>query len=210
MGSGGAWDPSQYSGQLTISAWVKWNGQPATPAYQGLLGKRTVFATNMMWQLEIANNAASLLTFKSNINGITGPILPVGEWAQVVITYDGTTATMYRNGTYSVSGPVTLNNGSDANLMIGAVGLDPAQTGPTSPFNGTMDDVRIYNYALDPVTVAYSFTDITGGTACANPRNPKLVTYDLDGDCKIGLGDMVDWASHWLGGQLVPDVVSRP
>ena len=34
------WDPSQYSGQLTISAWVKWNGQPATPAYQGLLGKR--------------------------------------------------------------------------------------------------------------------------------------------------------------------------
>ena len=101
----GTWDPSQFSGQLTISAWVKWNGQPATPAFQGLMGKRTVYATNMMWQLEIGNNAASLLTFKSSINsGITGPILPVGEWAQVVITYDGTTATIYRNGTYAVSG----------------------------------------------------------------------------------------------------------
>ena len=117
----------------------------------------------MRWQLEIANNAASLLTFKSNINGITGPILPVGEWTQVAVTFDGTTATIYRNGAYSNSGPVTLNDGR-ANLMIGA-SVRTRQTGPTSAFNGIMDDIQIFNYALDAVTVAYSYTDILGGTA---------------------------------------------
>jgi len=210
----GAWDPSEFTGKLTVSMWVKWNGQPATPRYQGLIGKRSVYATNMRWQLEIGNNAASLLTFKSNINGITGPILPVGEWEQVVVAYDGTTATMYRNGTYAVSGPVTLNDGISSNLVIGGVGLDPAAVPPvaTSILDGLLDDIQIYNYALDPVTIAYSFTDVDplGRKACVDPRDPILVAYDLNGDCEIGLGDLIDLANHWLEGQLVPDVVARP
>lgn len=210
----GAWDPSEFTGRLTVSMWVKWNGQPSTPRYQGLIGKRSVYATNMRWQLEIGNNAASLLTFKSNINGITGPILPVGEWEQVVVTYDGTTATMYRNGTYAVSGPVTLNDGISSNLVIGGVGLDPAAVPlvATSILDGLLDDIQIYNYALDPVTVAYSFTDIDplGRKACVDPRDPVLVAYDVNGDCEIGLGDLIDLANHWLEGQLVPDVIARP
>ncbi|MEN6306494.1 MAG: LamG-like jellyroll fold domain-containing protein [Anaerohalosphaeraceae bacterium] len=210
----GTWNPSQYSGQLTISLWVKWGGQPTAPVYQGLIGKRNVYASNMMWQLEIGNNAASILTFKSNINGVTSPILPVGEWEQVVVTYDGTTATIYRNGTYANSGPVTLNDGVAANLMIGAVGHDPTPIPPvtTSVMNGLLDDIKIYNYALDPVTIAYSFTDIDplGRTACANPNDPVLVKYDLDGNCEVGLSDLADLANHWLTGQLVPDVVDRP
>lgn len=208
----GTWNPSQYSGQLTLSLWVKWAGQPTTPVYQGLIGKRNVYASNMMWQLEIGNNAASILTFKSNINGVTSPILPVDEWEQVVVAYDGTTATIYRNGTYANSGPVTLNDGMAANMMIGAVGQDPGLTAPTSIMNGQLDDIKIYNYALDPVTIAYSFTDIDplGRTACINPNDPVLVKYDLDGNCEVGLSDLVDLASHWLTGQLVPDVVDRP
>jgi hypothetical protein len=95
-------------------------------------------------------------------------------------------------------------------MMIGAVGQDPALPDPTSIFNGVLDDVRIYNYALDAVTVAYAYADITGRTACADPRDPVLVAYDLDGNCAIGLGDLADLLTHWLEGQLVPDVVARP
>jgi len=136
----------------------------------------------------------------------------VDEWEQVVVAYDGTTATIYRNGTYANSGPVTLNDGMAANMMIGAVGQDPGLTAPTSIMNGQLDDIKIYNYALDPVTIAYSFTDIDplGRTACINPNDPVLVKYDLDGNCEVGLSDLVDLASHWLTGQLVPDVVDRP
>jgi hypothetical protein len=206
----GTWDPSLFSGQLTISLWVKWAGQTTPYSYQGLIGKRNVYASDMRWQLEIGNNEASLLTFKSNINGITGPILPVDEWEQVVVTYDGLTATMYRNGTPAVSGPVTLNDGFNATMMLGAVGWEPALPTPTSILNGALDDIAIYNYALDPITVAYSYTDITGGTACVNPDDPVLQRYDLDGDCQVGLGDLVMLVEHWLTGQLVPDVIERP
>ena len=209
----GTWDPSEFSGQLTLSLWVKWAGQRTPFGYQGLLGKRTVYASNMRWQFEIGNNAASLLTFKSNIGtGVVSPILPVNEWEQVVMTYDGTTATVYRNGTYAVSGPLTLSAGPEANLMIGAVGLDVGAIEATSIFNGLMDEVKIYNYALDPVTVAYSFTDIDalGRTACVDPRDPVLVKFDLDGDCEVGVGDLSTLAEYWLEGQLVPDVVDRP
>lgn len=209
----GTWDPSEFSGQLTLSLWVKWAGQRTPFGYQGLLGKRTVYASDMRWQLEIGNNAASILTFKSNIgSGVTSPILPVDEWEQVVVTYDGTTATIYRNGTYVNSGPVTLSYGPTANLMLGAVGLEPALIEATSIFNGVLDDIKIYNYALDAVTVAYSFTDIDalGRKACADPRDPVLVKFDVDGDCEVGLGDLTVLAEYWLTGQLVPDVIDRP
>lgn len=212
----GGWDPSEFSGQLTLSMWVKWAGQTATPAYQGLMGKRSVYASDMRWQLEIDNDPVSatapVLTFKSNINGVTVSPLPIDEWVQVVVSYDGTTATIYRNGTYDNSAPVTLSYGPTANLMIGAVGQDPASIEATSILNGVLDDIKVYNYALDPVTVAYSFTDVDalGRTACVDPADPVLVQYDLDGDCEVGLGDLTELAAYWLTGQLVPDVVDRP
>lgn len=211
----GTWDPSQYSNQITVSVWVKWNGQPATPRWQGLLGKRSVFATDMRWQLEIGDNAASLLTFKSNQGaGVSSPILPIGEWEQVVCTCDGTTGRIYRNGTYVGSAPVTLTAGAAANLMIGACGFgDPATPGvPTSVLDGALDDIQIYNYPLDALAIAYAFADVDGQgrSACVDPQDPILVAYDVDGNCEVGLGDLMELAANWLDGQLVPDVVARP
>lgn len=209
----GTWDPSQYSGQLTVSVWVKWDGQPASPVYQGLLGKRSVYASDMRWQIEVQNNTASALRFGSNQGTtIVSPALPVGEWEQVVCTFDGSTATIYRNGTYAARGAFTLGTGPTANLMIGAVGQDPALAVPTSIFSGCLDDIRIYNYAQDALTVAYGFTDFDGQnrSACLDPEDPILIAYDMDGDCEVGLSDLMELAAHWLDGQLVPDTVARP
>lgn len=209
----GTWDPSQYSNQVTVSLWVMWNGQPVAPRYQGLMGKRSVFATDMRWQLEIGNNAASLLTFKSNQGaGASSPILPVGEWEQVVCTCDGTTGRVYRNGTFAASAPVTLTAGPTANLVIGACGLDPATpNAPTSILDGVLDDIQVYNYPLDALTIAsvFAHTDGLGRKACLDPQDPILVAYDVDDDCEVGLGDLIDVAVNWLGGQLVPDVVEE-
>ncbi|HOM77263.1 MAG TPA: immunoglobulin domain-containing protein, partial [Anaerohalosphaeraceae bacterium] len=78
----GSWNPSQYSGQLSISLWVKWAGQWEAPYYQGLIGKRNAYTDDgMMWQLEIGNTSPYNLTFKRYTTGTqtvaaTGP-LPV-------------------------------------------------------------------------------------------------------------------------------------
>lgn len=201
----GTWDPSQYTGQLTCSLWVKWNGQLATPVFQGLIGKRNTWLTsNMMWQLEIANNAASLLAFKNLSYTVNSPILPLNEWEQVTVTVSGTTANVYRNGVGAVSGTFVFNTGAEAAVMLGAVGQDPALTIPTAPFNGILDDIRIYNYAMNAVEAAYLYADASGESVCVSPNNPVLTAYDFDGNCRVDLGDMVEMASHWLYDQLVP------
>lgn len=204
----GTWNPSQYTGQLTFSVWVKWAGQPAAPVYQGIIGKRSVWATDMMWQLEIDNDPVSatapILAFKSNINGITISPLPIDEWIQVVVSYDGTTAALYRNGALAASGPVTFNTGASANMMIGAVGQDPTQAVPTAPFNGAIDDIRIYNYAIGAVEAAYMYSDVSGESVCIDSNNPVLQAYDFNDNCMVDMGDIVELATHWLYDQLVP------
>lgn len=205
----GTWNPSEYTGQLTLSLWVKWAGQWETPNYQGLIGKRNTYTDDgMMWQLEIGNGSPYNLTFKRHATGTqavatTGP-LAVGEWEQVVVTYDGSTAVVYRNGQSAASAEMPLSDGTAATLMIGAVGLDLTTGSAISPMNGLLDDIRIYNYALDPVTIAYSYTDIKGGTICTDPANPVLQTFDHNDNCRIDVGDLVEMADHWLYNQLVP------
>ena len=201
----GTWNPSQYSGQLTFSVWAKWAGQPATPVFQGLVGKRnTWLVTDMMWQLEIANNAASLVAFKNVSTTVNSPILPLNEWELVTVTVSGTTATVYRNGVAAASGNFTFNTGTGATLMLGAVGQDPALTVPTAPFNGVLDDIRIYNYAMSAVEAAYLYTDTSGESVCMAANNATLQAYDFDKNCKVDIGDLVELARHWLYDQLVP------
>ncbi|HOM77542.1 MAG TPA: hypothetical protein PLE88_13595, partial [Anaerohalosphaeraceae bacterium] len=127
-----------------------------------------------------------------------------GEWEQVTVTYDGSTARVYRNGQSAVSAAMPLSGGTDATVMIGAVGLDLTTGLPISPMNGLLDDVWIYNYSLDPVTVAYSYTDIQGGTVCVYPNDAVLQAFDFNHNCRIDVGDLVEMAAYWLYDQLVP------
>lgn len=201
----GTWDPSQYSGELTVAVWAKWAGQPATPVYQGLIGKRnTWLVSDMMWQLEIANSATGILAFKNTSYAVNTPVLPIGEWEQVIVSFNGTAATVYRNGVAAASGTFAFNTGTGAALMLGAVGQDPSLTVPTAPFHGVLDDIRIYNYAMDAVAAAYLYADTSGESVCMSPNNAVLSAYDFDKNCKVDIGDLVDLASHWLYDQLVP------
>ena len=74
-----------------------------------------------------------------------GPAVVIGQWTHLVLTYDGTSAKFYVNGnlinTYAV--PQFLVNNGSKNLIMGA---GPA-TG-FAPFNGELDEVALYNYAL--------------------------------------------------------------
>ena len=90
-----------------------------------------------------------------------------GQWYYIVLTYDGTTFTLYVNGVARASGTDSgfVQNG---NVPSGSLDYnynynqnhDPGASGPVTlgwrnpvdfnPFNGTMDDVAIYNKVLTP------------------------------------------------------------
>ncbi|MHC4168423.1 MAG: PA14 domain-containing protein [Planctomycetota bacterium] len=144
----GTWDPSDGTDQLSFAFWVRWNGQ--TGEWQGMISKRNSWNPapigEMRWFFEINANTSTLWFGRRNDGGpggIGNPPLPEGEWQHLAITCDGATAIMYRDGVQANSGDFTLGSMTDAGLSIGS-----GYAGGGGPFNGTIDDVRLYNHAL--------------------------------------------------------------
>jgi hypothetical protein len=63
----------------------------------------------------------------------------------------------------------------------------------SQPFNGAMDDVRIYNYPIAHPEVAQLYYDMKNVQTCV--ENPA---FDFNGDCTIGLDDIVMFMTEWL------------
>jgi len=146
----GSLDPSQGTGQFTVSMWVKRTGY--TPAYQGLMGKRDSSSVqDMMWQIEVNQNngVVSLTRPDEQVAGNT-PGLPKGEWGHMGVTYNGEVARLYVHGLQTGSGPFTLGPDTDAALVLGA-----CEANGGHPFHGVIDEVAIYNRALSQGELRY-------------------------------------------------------
>ena len=149
-------DSLDLSGSITIAAWIR----PEQYATQDLVTKAIKDSTNG-FQLSLATTKSDASTrrvfFRLNeaTNGDTYRInstteYPIdGTWVHVAATYDGTTMSLYYNGTLQSSmlfeGPIATNA---IDLGIGA------QSDGVRQFMGTLDDVRVYARALSPGEIA--------------------------------------------------------
>ena len=78
------------------------------------------------------------------------PSDPSGEWTHITITYDGSTAKFYNNGTEAVSGSVTsTTNASTYNLFFGETA-----TGDDNPYDGVFDDIGIWDRVLTATEIS--------------------------------------------------------
>jgi len=137
----GTFNPSINSGRLSVTLWAKWNG--LTSFWQGLIGKRDTWASGeMMWQIE-ASQTTGVLSFQRDGAGITAEALPEGEWAHVAATFDGSTAMLYINGGVSNQGGFSFGSDPTAAVVFGA-----CNAGGGNPFNGALDEVRLYDIVL--------------------------------------------------------------
>lgn len=145
----GTFNPSAATGMLSVCLWAKWNGH--TGNWQTLIAKRDAWnANDMMWQIEAHSSTDTLGFFREGSTPEDGdPKLRVGQWEHVAATFDGTTATFYVNGVPTGSGPFSFGSGAQAAVVFGA-----SQTNGENPFNGALDDVRLYDRALSPAEVA--------------------------------------------------------
>lgn len=133
-----------------------------------------------------------------------------GNWHYVVGTYDGTEKKVYIDGV--VSRVYSSDDGSIARDSDAAGGLISATLSPVAlagrvkgdPINGLifedysvtpciLDEVEIYNYALDAATIAQTYADLADTAVCPAPQ-----MYDLDGDCIVNLSDLAKLAAEWL------------
>jgi len=139
------------SNAITVAAWVRpvsFNAHVVTK----WLGNG---ATDGSWILSVTQGKAGLELF---LNGVYTP-LPGntvwsgdGEWHHIAGTYDGSTMSVYLDGSFdgsrSASGKIDIVN---ASLFLGQ------QPDGSFPYEGDMDNVRIYNRALTAAEILQLF-----------------------------------------------------
>jgi hypothetical protein len=141
----GTWNPSEGTGQFTVALWLLWNG-PNT-RWQGVVCKRD--SNNgepepMMWYLEMSEQNNNIFFGRRGSWPAGGPQPhPIGQWDHIAVTFDGTNATLYMNAEQRGQGAFTLGPGTNTAILIGGDELDL-----TNSFNGSIDEVRLYNTAL--------------------------------------------------------------
>jgi RHS repeat-associated protein len=138
----------------SIEVWVK----TTNTGTQGLVGWGTT-TTHEVFQLRlVGGNQIQLVTWGDDRNFTAASSIADGFWHHIVVTYDGTTLSVYLDGqnigttTFSGALATTFN----ANGLIlghdvwGGVGSDQ--------FNGSLDEVAIYSSVLTPAQITAHYT----------------------------------------------------
>jgi hypothetical protein len=163
-------DPVKQSGQLTISFWANWSETPGSQ--QDLQAEST----------------------QSELLQMTNGLKADGQWQHICTVFDESIGKLYVDGVLVDQGSWTLPGDTDAAINLG-ITIDE-----TNSFNGAMDDVKLFNYALSDTEVADLRYDLSGERSCILAYDSS---YDLTGpegqpDCIIDLYDLGGFADEWL------------
>lgn len=182
---------------FTIAAWVNWAGGNA---WQRIFD----FGNNTTQYMFLTPGSGSgTLRFAISTNGNapgaeqileTSP-LPVGQWEHVAVTRNGTTARLYTNGVLAMSGTVTIPPAS-FNPALNNLGMSQYPADPF--FNGQLDEIYIYNYALSANEIARLATNQPPPPTVPTPLSISVPSNSL----------LISWPSNYIGCTLQSNPVS--
>jgi len=161
-------DPVKQSGRMTISFWAKWNA--AAGEKEDVLAESTFCGT------------------LRDSDGLKGG----GTWQHICMVYDGAAGRLYVDGVLKDQGPWLLPISTEAAMCIGTAGDGQM------PFNGALDDIKFFNYALSDTEVADLRYALSGERSCILEFDAR---YDLVPDCTINLDDLVMFVLDWIEGK---------
>ena len=155
---------------LTLSAWVR---PAANNNWRTVLMKE--LAEGGSYGLYSSNGSVpqSWLQMAENGEEVKGEsALPLNQWSHLAVTYNGSTASLYVNGTLLNQEPIAGDLVDDG----GVLRLGGNSVWPSEFFSGRIDEVRVYNRAQSATEIqADMSTPIGRGTApwqC--PRSSRL------------------------------------
>ena len=173
------------TGDFTISFWMK----TEVAGFVAIIGKRQFCQAGSFFDLRLGNDMSVVLyhdASSANSNTFSGlRVLNDGIWHQVVLTRQGTTATLYVDGKLdrqNTNEPV-VNIVNTVDLWIGrsrCTGIDG-----TGYYEGLFDEIRVCDGAMTCDQVRADFE-----TTFAIP--------DLNRDTLIDLADLMVLTTEWL------------
>jgi hypothetical protein len=219
---------------ITLSIWAKWLGPRTWDSYlmskgQGFMGKRGGYSEDaMIWTLWISQDPglegalglghyASSDTLTPDLVADTGIMDQfIGKWVHVAATFphpSGTAdpnshARLYLNGGQVDDGPWRFSHGVDANIFLTIGQTSDQNAWPDSPssFYGYLDEVRIYNRALEANEIAYLAdpTPNDGLLWVPIPSPAELYSEEDQGKKVIDFKDFALLAQRWLTEEMFP------
>ncbi|MCH8120751.1 MAG: LamG domain-containing protein, partial [Planctomycetes bacterium] len=136
---------------FTVSAWIK-----TTQTGDGnVIGSNSGGSHDFVFGVD-----QGFLLVESNSLNLYPPAINDDQWHMITYVRDGSTAYAYVDGALRGTEIATGNPAADTRWSIGQEWDSSDSSDPSDEFDGTVDDVRFYNYALSPAEVAW----LTGRT----------------------------------------------
>ncbi len=141
---------------LSVSLWTKIS---TLATARRLVSKWTAAQSTFMISLDDTNSDELIMAVSDgthyDVFSTTNADLVANRWYHIEMTWTDTTRAIYVNGvsmalTTTLNQAITGTNNSTEPLQIG-------DSGETTPFNGFIDEVKIYNYARSQGLVAYDY-----------------------------------------------------
>ncbi len=139
---------------ITVSSWINVNGTGAS----GSLNNRRIIskANSSNVQYDLSIDPSRLIVWRvqaSSDTSVSSSAISLNTWTSIVGTYDGSNIKLYVNGEQVNSTSLSGNiQGMPDGLKIGKY-----SDGPNGIFNGTIDEVMMFNRSLTASEVKYLY-----------------------------------------------------
>ena len=198
--SAGGWAPSQHTGEVSVCAWVYWEG---AETWQGIVSNRiSTGGTESNFWIEIRPDGF-LQMGGPNFTDVVADPLPTEQWVHLAVTAGADGVVIYYDGIPVVTSTTAVSiQQLEIDLNIGALDRDEANSF-ASTFNGRLDEVKVFSYALSHKEVVDDYYPVSEVPVCVNLDDVSLI-MDTNDDCEVNVLDFISFASDWFNTEMYP------
>ena len=152
-----AGDSLDISTALTLSVWFKANSWPSF-VYFVAKNINSGYGDHQ-YALNYDPGSGGVIVFQLGTASIVYTTFgtPINEWINIIATWNGTTATIYRNGTAVASGPVSGPLPFKPNFLISSRSTAADISTIAYPINGSIAQVQIGNVGISGAAAVQLF-----------------------------------------------------
>lgn len=142
-------DRTGITSQFTISAWVYVRGYAAS-GFNYVVSRQEAGTPYEHFGLALSNGKATGAVHFFYTTGAT--LISTNQWVHLAVVYDGITQQIYEKGVLASSQDIGWPIAADTTATL--IGADENTTAITNHLNATVDDVRLYAWALSAAQVS--------------------------------------------------------